>query len=192
VENIRVGNRLDATRTNALLSQPETGKINCVRLPHYGRLPPGAYQKRTPQRSLGSSWRAPANFSPRKCPMLLVKTYIDQSAIHGLGVFADEFIRKGKKIWRFVEGYDRIYSPKQFAELPKAAKDFVRFYGYRVDGEIILTVDHDRNINHSENANTVWQSGYSIARRNIRKGEEITNDYRDIDPVFCAAFLNKK
>jgi SET domain-containing protein len=124
--------------------------------------------------------------------MLLVKTYLDKSAIHGLGVFAGEFIRKGKKMWRFVEGYDRVYSPKQFARLPKPAKDFVRFYGYRVDGEILLTVDHDRHINHSEDANTVWQNGYSIARRDIPKGAEITNDYRDIDLAFCAAFLKKK
>lgn len=124
--------------------------------------------------------------------MLLVKTYLDKSPIHGLGVFAGEFIAKGKKIWRFVEGYDRVYTPKQFARLPKAAKDFIRFYGYRVDGEILLTVDHDRNINHAEDANTVWRNGYCIARRDIAKGREITNDYRDIDPVFCAAFLKQQ
>ena len=37
----RAGNRLDATRTDALLSQLETGKINCVHLPRCDRLPPG-------------------------------------------------------------------------------------------------------------------------------------------------------
>jgi len=30
------------TRTDALLPQSETGKINCVRRPRYGRLSPGA------------------------------------------------------------------------------------------------------------------------------------------------------
>jgi SET domain-containing protein len=124
--------------------------------------------------------------------MLLVKTYLDKSPIHGLGVFAGEFIRKGKKIWRFVEGFDRVYSLKEFAKLPKAAQDFIRFHGYRVDGEILLTVDHDRHINHSEDANTFWQNGYSIARRDIPKGTEITNDYREFNAAFCAAFLKKK
>ena len=38
----RSGNRSDATPTIALLPQSETGKINCVHLPRYGRLPPGA------------------------------------------------------------------------------------------------------------------------------------------------------
>ena len=68
----------------------------------------------------------------------------------------------------------------------------MRFYGYRVDGEILLTVDHDRHMNHSDDANTFWQSGYIVARRNIPKGTEITNDYRLFDAVFCAAFLKKK
>ncbi len=30
-----------SARTDALLSQSETGKIGCVRRPHYGRLSPG-------------------------------------------------------------------------------------------------------------------------------------------------------
>ena len=123
--------------------------------------------------------------------MLLVKTYLGKSKIHGLGVFADEFIRKGTKIWRFVEDFDRCYTPKQFARLPKAAREFIRYHGYRVDGEILLTIDNDRHMNHSENANTYLHNGYAIARHNIRKGEEITNDYREFDAAFCAWFLKK-
>lgn len=124
--------------------------------------------------------------------MLLVKTYLDKSPIHGIGLFAGQFIRRGTKIWRFVEGYDRCYTPKQFARLPKPARDFLKSYGYRVDGEILFTVDNDRHINHCDNANTYLKSGYTIARRNIRKGEEITNDYREFDPGLCAAFLNNR
>jgi SET domain-containing protein len=124
--------------------------------------------------------------------MLLVKTYLDKSAIHGLGVFAGKFIRKGTKIWRFADGFDRAYSLKQFAKLPKPARDFLKLYGYRVDGEILFTVDHDRHINHSDDPNTILRNGYAIARRNISKGVEITNDYREFDAGFCAAFLKKK
>jgi SET domain-containing protein len=124
--------------------------------------------------------------------MLLVKTYLGKSAIHGLGVFAGEFIRKGTKVWRFVEGFDRVYSPSEFARLPKPARDYIKNYGYRVDGEILLTIDHDHHMNHSEDANTHWHNGHIVARRNIRKGEEITNDYRQFDPAFCAAFLKNR
>jgi hypothetical protein len=124
--------------------------------------------------------------------MLLVKTYLDKSPIHGLGVFAGQFIRKDTKIWRFVEGFDRFYSSKQFAKLPKPARDFIKQHGYRVDGEILLTADNDHHMNHSDAPNTYLRNGYAIARRNIRKGEEITNDYREFDAVLCAAFLRKK
>lgn len=124
--------------------------------------------------------------------MLLVKTYLDKSRVHGLGVFAGQFIRKGTKIWRFVEGFDRVYSPKEFAKLPKPARDFIKFHGYRVDGEILLTVDHDRHMNHSDQPNTYLHNGYAIARCNIRRGTEITNNYREFDLAFCAAFLKPK
>jgi SET domain-containing protein len=121
--------------------------------------------------------------------MLLVRTYLDRSPIHGLGVFAAEPIAKETKIWRWAEGFDRAYSLKQFAKLPKAARDFIKFHGYRVDGEILFTADYDRHMNHSDDPNTYLKSGYAIARRRIGKGEEITNDYREFDAVFCAAFL---
>jgi hypothetical protein len=123
--------------------------------------------------------------------MLLVKTYIDRSPIHGLGVFAGERIAKGTRIWRFVEGYDRSYTPKQFAKLPKAARDYLKDYAYNADGEILFTVDNDHYINHSDNANAIWKSGYVVATRTIPKGAEITNDYRQFDPGLCAAFLSK-
>ncbi len=124
--------------------------------------------------------------------MLLVKTYLAKSPIHGLGVFAGEFIRKGTKIWRFVEGFDRCYSPKQFAKLPKSARDFIKQHGYRVDGEVLLTVDHDRHMNHSDDPNTDLHDGYALARCNIRKGTEITNNYREFELTLCAAFLDRK
>ncbi len=124
--------------------------------------------------------------------MLLVKTYLGKSKIHGMGVFAGEFIAKDTKIWRFVEGFDRCYSPKQFARLPKPARDYLKEYAYRVDGEILFTVDNDHYINHSERPNTYLKSGFTIARVNIRKGVEITNDYREFDPGLCAGFLKRK
>ena len=40
--------------------------------------------------------------------MLLVKTRLGASAIHGIGLFADEFIPKDTVTWRFTPGLDQI------------------------------------------------------------------------------------
>ena len=124
--------------------------------------------------------------------MLLVKTYVGKSKVHGLGVFAGQPIRKGAKIWRFVYGFDRFYTRKRLAKLPKPARDYINLHGYQWGNEILLSMDYDTFMNHSENPNTDFHNGFVIARGNIRKGEEITNDYREFGPGFCAAFLQKK
>jgi hypothetical protein len=123
--------------------------------------------------------------------MLLVKTYLDKSKVHGLGVFAGQSIRKGAKIWRFVYGFDRFYTRKRLAKLPKQARDYINLHGYQWGKEILLSMDYDTFMNHSENPNTDFHHGFVIARNNIRKGEEITNDYRAFEAAFCAAFLKK-
>lgn len=124
--------------------------------------------------------------------MLLVKTYVGKSKVHGLGVFAGQFIRKGAKIWRFVYGFDRFYTRKRLAKLPKPAREYINLHGYQWGNEILLSMDYDTFMNHSENPNTDFHNGFVIARSNIRKGEEITNDYRAFEAAFCAAFLKKK
>src|ERR1051325_12156394 len=108
--------------------------------------------------------------------MLLVKTYLGKSRIHGLGVFAGQPIRKHAKIWRFVYGFDRYYTRKRIAKLPKAARDYIKLHGYQWKNEILLSMDYDTFMNHSENPNTYYANGFVLARNNIRKGEEITND----------------
>ena len=124
--------------------------------------------------------------------MLLVKTYLGKSKVHGLGVFAGDRIRKGAKIWRFVYGFDRFYTRKRLAKLPKPARDFINLHGYQWKNEILLSMDYDTFMNHSESPNTDFHNGFVIARNNIRKGDEITNDYRAFEAAFCAAFLKKR
>ena len=51
--------------------------------------------------------------------MLVVKTKIKNSPIHGIGLFAEEFIPKGTLVWKLNKKFDLIYTKKQFNSLPK-------------------------------------------------------------------------
>ena len=52
--------------------------------------------------------------------MLLVKTYVAPSAVHGLGLFAAEPIARGACIWRFDPRIDRLYGASEREGAPAA------------------------------------------------------------------------
>ena len=47
--------------------------------------------------------------------MLLVRTYLDRSALHGIGVFAAELISATTVVWRFTPGFDLDLKPGRHA-----------------------------------------------------------------------------
>jgi SET domain-containing protein len=53
-----------------------------------------------------------------------------------------------------------------------------------VAGGMVLSCDHAKFLNHSDDPNTDIQGEATFARRAIAKGDEITCDYR----VCCADF----
>ena len=57
--------------------------------------------------------------------MLLVKTRLAPSTIHGIGLFADEFIPKGTEVWKFVPGFDLALSVDEVESLPEMAKAWI-------------------------------------------------------------------
>lgn len=115
--------------------------------------------------------------------MLLVKTRIVKSRIHGIGLFAAENIKKGTVIWRFQEGFDFIIGKKGLKRLPKLARSFVLHYGYynKTEGGYVICVDDARFFNHSAHPNTSDNKSETVANKNIKKGEEITCNYCEFD-----------
>ena len=118
--------------------------------------------------------------------MLLVKTRIAPSAIHGIGLFADEFIPKGTIIWEFTHGYDVYVTPEQIRVLPAAAQASLLKYCHRDDlsGDYVLCADDARFFNHADQPNTVdlpGPEGETVAARDIAIGEELTCDYWAFD-----------
>ncbi len=121
--------------------------------------------------------------------MLLVKTYLDKSSIHGMGLFASEFIKKGTFIWTLQIGFDVLITKEQFLELPKLTQDYVMHYSYfdeTLDCHIICG-DNARFFNKSETPNCVGENGdlngNTIAGQDINEGEELTEIYFNFDEL---------
>lgn len=130
--------------------------------------------------------------------MLAVKTVVKQSTIAGMGLFADEDIKEGTIVWEYTEKSCSVFNKEQFQvfleSYHKTEKEIIQYiltYSYyqaKLKG-LILCLDDGRFVNHSEKPNlkgpahmdrdTSWQ--YSIACRDIKKGEELTEDYRTYD-----------
>lgn len=116
--------------------------------------------------------------------MFTVKTKLDKSNIHGIGVFAEEFVSKGTVIYKYLEGFDIIYSDEQYIKLPEHIRDYILHYGYysKDEGGYVLCGDDGRFVNHSTDPNIqMYNRTDTIAIKDINIGDEITEDYYFFD-----------
>ncbi len=115
--------------------------------------------------------------------MLLVKTRLDRSKNHGIGLFAAQFIPKGTITWKFTPKFDICYSVESIELLPPHCKTRFLDQAY-LDFKIkkyVLCFDDQRFINHSNKPNIKSTPQMDIAKRNIEKGEELTCNYEDYE-----------
>lgn len=116
--------------------------------------------------------------------MLIVKTIVEESKLHGKGLFADENIKRGRIVWKYNHLIDRKISQKKLLHLPAIVQRFIKYYSYvNNKNEFVLCGDDARYINNSDNPNTqdkvsfsdklFGREGICTALRNIKKGEEI-------------------
>ena len=121
--------------------------------------------------------------------MLYVKTKIAPSKIAGIGLFAAEDIPKGALIWKLKPGFDIVMDKVKLKELSDSAKQQVLNYCYvnPKSKKIIICSDDARFINHSKTPSALdvpTKDGLEtevFAAHNIKKGEEITEDYEIFD-----------
>lgn len=121
--------------------------------------------------------------------MMLVKTKIQESGIHGVGLFADEFIPKGTEIWRFTPGFDQKFTQKQILSFPDLLQIYIYKYAWRskMSKLYCLASDNGKYFNHSDNPNVLSEERkgekevVTIAIRDIQKGEEIVDDYSSFE-----------
>lgn len=119
--------------------------------------------------------------------MLLVKTLLSPSEIHGVGLFAAERIPKGTVVWRFCWVIDLVLADDALEQLSPPAREQMLKYSY-VDRHLrrrILCGDDARFFNHSDEPNCLDfpdnDGGTTVAKRDIEAGEELTSDYAAFD-----------
>ncbi len=119
--------------------------------------------------------------------MLLVKTLLSPSEIHGIGLFAGERIPAGTVVWRFDPAIDLVLADDALERLSGPAREQMLKYSY-VDRHLkrrILCGDDARFFNHSDDPNCLDfpddTGGTTVAKRDIEVGEELTSDYASFD-----------
>jgi uncharacterized protein len=119
--------------------------------------------------------------------MMLVPTYLDKSRVHGIGIFARDFIPEGTRVWEFTLGCDQVYSEDDLAALRPLQRDTILFYGYVEPGRdgVVLCCDNARHFNLLRGANCGSGDhvvdGYisTLALRDIAAGEELTYPFEE-------------
>ena len=129
--------------------------------------------------------------------MMLVRTYLSNSAIEGVGIFAAEPIRAGDVIWRLEPNFDVLLTGQEIENWPTHMDDFLDRYCYLhrdIPNTWVLELDNGRFMNHSElSPNTNFEEFYvGHATRDIAPGEEITCNYFDFDINFRGNFSSTK
>jgi SET domain-containing protein len=113
--------------------------------------------------------------------MLIVKTKLKEIPGKGIGLIADQKIKKGQIVYTYNPIIDIKIKKK---DIPMEAKEF--FDTYAVDegkNYVLLNTDNARFINHSKTPNTksLGVFGNNVALCDISVGDEITIDYNTID-----------
>lgn len=103
------------------------------------------------------------------------------SPIHGIGVFALRDLKKGDRIYAdtIPHAFDIPY--KDFKKLrPEISEQILSHWGQVINGSHFLypVTKMSAFMNHSDNPN--YDSKEDVATRAIKKGEELTEDYRVI------------
>ena len=115
--------------------------------------------------------------------MLRVPTVVAPSAIQGVGLFATHPIPAGTVIWEFTPDVDWRIPVEEFELFPQPYRSWLLRYVYREPtGCYVLCGDNGKFMNHSFEPNCDDVDGpYTVAKRDIETGEELTCDYRLFD-----------
>ncbi len=119
--------------------------------------------------------------------MIHIKYKLDRSEHHGIGLFADEDLKKGQLIYTASPLLDVNLTQAQFDSLSDREKEEFRWWGFfdaasqrwHVDFDVSKFINHlpegtvTQDLNHTE--------VYLVASRDVKKGEELTQNYLEFE-----------
>ena len=121
--------------------------------------------------------------------MLHITYRLDQSPLHGIGVFTEEDIPKDFCIVEASPALDINLTEEEFFKLSQPEQDEIRHHGHfdKISGKWHVDFDMTRFANHSDTPNIEQRYNergyYIVARRAIEKGEELTINYADFEAM---------
>jgi SET domain-containing protein len=118
--------------------------------------------------------------------VIRIRARLKASEIHGIGLFADEFIPRGTLVWEFDPDFDPVLPldiVRARAAIDPLFAAYAARYSYeekRSPGLITFNLDDSRFMNDSPNPSLyVDEHGRSFAARDLQVGDELTNRYED-------------
>ncbi|MBP6858130.1 MAG: SET domain-containing protein [Candidatus Pacebacteria bacterium] len=119
--------------------------------------------------------------------MIHIKYKIKSSLVHGVGLFSDQEVKKGELVYTPSPLLDTDITEQQFEGLSSSEQKEVMYYGYfnLKTQKYHVAFDAIRILNHADvGIANVSQDENMVMRslRNIKVGEELFQDYREIFP----------
>ncbi len=121
--------------------------------------------------------------------MIQIKTKLGPSSVHGVGLFADQFVPKGAVTWKYDPRFDSSFTEQEIEQMSEPARKQFLHYAYhdKIQNKYVLCFDDQRFINHSSNPEKInihTTPDIDTAKRDIQPGEELFCDYNSFDDSY--------
>lgn len=126
--------------------------------------------------------------------MLIIRTRVAPSEIHGLGLFTEEALVKDQVIWDINPIIDHVITRPLLETLPSIVQEFVHHFSWQDEaGNFFISLDNDRFMNHSDNPNIENDHPrFCFALRDIKAGEELTCDYMKFGTAYQKIWIQRE
>jgi SET domain-containing protein len=119
--------------------------------------------------------------------MIHISYKLKTSDLHGIGLFADRFIKQGELVYTASPLLDLNITQKQFDSLTQEEKDEILWWGFfdepsqmwHVDFDVSKFINHSYDPTLSQDEN--YDEAYLVATRDIDPGEELTQNYLEFE-----------